>query len=156
MKRIQVTLPRDRWYPGTLTLRDAEGKRILAGIPCYGKADSGRAQVEGNPSRDPTKPYGDTPSGIYEPAKVLLFDPAHHRMGRWAILLEGVSGDALAARQNGRKDLAVHAGRGNYDPTREKGGLMATYGCLRLADDHMESLVGLIGDEEVEVTIEDI
>lgn len=149
MKRIHVFLPADRTKPGYLHLFDDDGSAQDLDLECLGKADNGRAAAEGNPSRDPTKPYGDTPSGRYERTRIVDFDAPHARMGRAWIPLTGETGDALEAMQRGRTGLGIHAGRGD-------GRLVPTYGCLRMLDHDFEVLAGALGDEEFRVTIEDL
>jgi len=144
---LVARLPDNRYRAGTFTLYHAGGLTLLAG-DCLGKADNERAAKEGNPSRDPILPYGDTPLGGYVPAKVVRFDPPHHRMGAIAIPLIGASGDALQARVRGKRTgLFIHGGRGDDR-------LVPTYGCLRLRDRDMAEIARLVGDSIVEVTIE--
>ncbi|WP_316978033.1 L,D-transpeptidase [Shumkonia mesophila] len=146
MFTLFVNLPRNRWMPGTAHLFGPDGKPVLDNMPCRGKADNKRAAEALNPTRDPARPWGDTPTGTYAPALVTRFDPPHRTFGRYAILLEGVSGQALAAKVNGRTDLAAHGGRGNDN-------LMATYGCLRLHDRDMEAVAEAVGDDLVTTEI---
>jgi hypothetical protein len=142
-----ATLPSDRRLAGEYRLFNAAGNVVHAGA-CLGKADNLRAAQEGNPSRDPIEPYGDTPLGGYVPAKVSRFDPPHHRMGAVAIPLEGADGDALQARVRGKRaGLFIHAGRGD-------GRLVPTFGCLRLRDQDMAAVARIIGDDLVEVIVE--
>lgn len=145
---INVFLPRDRTRPGYLHLFDSDGERLLAEVPCRGKADNQQAAKNGNPTRNPTRPYGDTPAGVYMPSRVTRYDPPHKTFGKYAILLEGEAGDALKARENGRSGLAIHGGRGD-------GRLIATYGCIRVRDSDMQRLVDAIGDRQVIVEVVD-
>lgn len=144
---IQVCLPANRWNAGVLHVFDPSGKCVLKDIPCRGKADGGRAKKEGNSSRDTTKPFGDTPLGLYRPSKITHYDPPRNTVGSCCIWLVGQSGDALKAVQNNRTGLALHANRGN-----EK--LMATYGCIRVFERDMAQISEAIGDERVTVTID--
>lgn len=146
MYKLAVNLPGNRWNTGEAHLFAPDGGPVLAHMPCYGKADNKRAAEALNPTRDQTRPWGDTPSGTYAPTRVLRFNPPHRTFGRYAILLEGVSGQALAAKANGRTDLAVHGGRGDAK-------LMATYGCLRLFDRDIEAIAKAVGDDLVAVEI---
>lgn len=149
MYKIDIHYSTNRNRFGFLRLYDAEGRSLLPyDFPCFGKADSARASKKGNPSRNPVLPWGDAPSGRFKPVHVSRFDPPRSTFGPTAILLEGVSGDAKIAKDNGRTGLAIHAERGNHR-------LMATYGCTRLLDDDMEFLCELIDDELVEVKIID-
>lgn len=144
--RIFVYLPTDRWKPGFLRLFDPNGTKMLYDMPCRGKADGGRATKEGNPARDPAKPFGDTPSGLYRPSRITRFSPSHKTLGPLAILLEGQTGEALKAAQQGRTGLALHGGRGDDQ-------LMATHGCIRVFDRDMALLAGAIGDAPVKLEV---
>jgi hypothetical protein len=149
MMQIVAWLPQDRRLVGALHLFGPRGGLIATGVPCLGKADGARAAAAHNPERRPVLPYGDTPAGTYKPALVEIFETWHPRMGRGCIPLEGEAGDALIAAQHGRTGLAIHAGRGD-------GGLVPTYGCLRLADSVFDRLVAAIGDEPVRVRVIDL
>ena len=148
MYTLETFLPTDRWLPGFMRLYRAgpEAGRLFYDIPCRGKADSKRAAKNGNPKRHPFAPWGDIPSGIYRPASPTLFKPKHRTFGHAAILLEGETGDALKARQNGRTGLAIHANRGNDR-------LMATYGCIRVFDRDMDLFVNTILGDTVRVAV---
>lgn len=143
---IEVFLPRDRAKSGYLHLFEGDGECVIYDVPCRGKADNQRAAANGNAARDPTLPYGDTPSGRYLPARVIRYNPRHPTFGPYAILLEGESGDALKAKRNGRTGLAIHGGRGDDL-------LVATYGCIRVHDSEMGRLAHVIGDREVVVEV---
>lgn len=147
--RISIALPADRVRPGRLRLVSDGG--VLLDVPCLGKADSGRALKEGNPDRDPVKPYGDTPGGTYHAAKVVTFDPEHQRMGRHAIPLIGSGGPALKAMDL-RTGLYIHATPGN-DANRGTDRLIPTFGCVRLLDADMAALAQRLGDNPVEIEI---
>ena len=145
---IDAYLPVDRTLPGFLRVTSPVGAQLLYDIPCRGKADSQNAAAHGNPDRDPTRPWGDIPSGVYRPTRLMRYDPPQRTFGRFAILLEGQDGDALLAAQRGRTGLAIHGNRGNER-------LMATYGCLRLFDRDMELLAHAIVGTVV-VTVHDV
>ena len=144
--KILAVLPADRTRPGWLRL--LEGTLLAFTARCLGKADNGRALARGNPTRDPVLPYGDTPSGIYSPAKAIAFDPPHPRMGRHAIPLIGVSGPALTAMTL-RDQLYIHGGRGDDR-------LIPTFGCLRLLDRDMAALVGELRGMRADIEIADL
>ena len=81
---IQVKLPADRTQLGELALASASGEQIFGPVRCYGKADNKGAADHGNPARDPTKAYGDTPCGGFKcavgsvtatPANVKMYGP---------------------------------------------------------------------------------
>ncbi len=149
--RIAVLLPKDRTRPGTLRLLDDAGTPMLA-MPCLGKSDNAKALENDNPTRDPTKPWGDTPAGTYRPAKVRRFTPEHATLGPYAIPLIGIGGQALEAVKGGRTELYIHATRTN-DGGRGEDRLIPTYGCLRIEDDDMRALVEVLGETMAEIEI---
>jgi len=164
MYHIRIRLPKDRTRHGVLILgldprikgdprvAPGGGLALLPSILCYGKADNARAAEAGNPGRDPTRPYGDTPAGVFARTRVERFATPHPRLGRaWIPLapVAGQPGQAAAALANGREGLGIHAGRGD-------GELMPTYGCVRLGDRDFAVLARRIGDGAVEVTIEEV
>ena len=136
--KILITLPADRAQPGKLTYDQRT-------VPCLGKADNARAMANGNPMRDPTFPWGDAPTGLYASARPVWF-ATRTPLGEAWIPLDGVQGDALAARHNGRTGLGIHAGRGS-------GRLIPTYGCIRLRARDFYGMIGVIGDQRVDVEI---
>lgn len=146
--RIVVKLPprTARQSPGTLRLlEESTGVELLA-CPCLGKADGQAAAAAGNPSRDPTKAEGDTPTGVYAAAKLLPIapsDPNHDHMGDWFLPLIGISGDAMRAKNNGRHGLAIHAGRGDDR-------LVPTHGCLRIRTLDMTALKDALAGRAVD------
>lgn len=123
---IRITLPRDRWRLGTLQVEDVAGHLVAGPFPCYGKADNAEALAHGNPSRAPTRPYGDHPLGIY---RITEFREHYKDFGPWFILLEPTAGPALVAARNGRSGLAIHGG-----PLNAEGRLRPTFGCVRVHD----------------------
>ena len=136
--KIHITLPSDRALPGKLTYE----RRT---VPCLGKADNARAVANANPTRDPTHPWGDAPTGLYAPARPVWL-ATRTPLGEAWIPLDGVQGDALTARHNGRTGLGIHAGRGI-------GRLVPTYGCIRLRARDFYGILSAIGDRRVDVEI---
>jgi len=141
MATIVVKLPDDRTEYGTIQVEDDAGNVLAGPFPAYGKADNSRASNEGNPSRDPVRPYGDTPTGGYllgavEPtgAGTGFSEPTYGNAG--AIRLIPNSGQALEAEHNGRSGLLIHGGS-----TNATGGLRPTYGCVRVGNDDMAKVV---------------
>lgn len=145
-KRILILLPRDRTRPGVLHLFGADGAQLEA-VPCRGKADGARAAKEGNPSRSSIRRYGDTPTGRYKRTRPTSTGDAATKLGPTWIPLEGAEGDALIAKHD-RTGLGIHAGRGNE--------LIATYGCIRVGQNDFDDLVAAIGEDDVDVTIEEL
>lgn len=130
-------LPAGRLTIGSLTL--AEGPQELFMVPCYGKADNAAATAAGNPTRDPLRPFGDFPLGLYRVTPYIiptdqrkLLSPTFIRTyGPYGYLIcDPEEGDARTAARNGRFGLRVHSGA-----LDARGRLRATHGCLRCADD---------------------
>lgn len=151
MKSILVRLPTNRWNTGTLYVYGDKHDLILAPMAARGKADGKKAARKGNPARDPTLPYGDTPAGTYKPGRVVMFAEKHERLGAGWIEIEGESGDAAQALANGRSGIAIHAGAGN-----DAAHLRATYGCIRVTDIDFRHLAFVLGHDLVQVTVEDV
>lgn len=159
--QIKVTLSRDRRQLGRLRLLEGDIERFSC--LCYSKADSLEASRQGNPSRDPTRRNGDTPTGKYEG----IIDPPRlptdeakrlawlRKFGKWqAIRLSPISGDALTAHSNGRRGLLIHGG--NLSP---HGSLLETSHGLRIEDKDQMTLVQLLkkaNAQTVSVEIEEI
>ena len=146
MFHLYVELLSDRVQPGTAMLVDAEGdQRGFWSI--LGKADNGRAARAHNAARHPGLPYGDTPSGIYHPSRIVMFAEEHERIGKGWLPLTGAYGMAKwATTTGGRTGLGLHAGRGNDR-------LVPTFGCLRLRDQDFDRLRTIIGDDPIRVIV---
>ncbi|CDO60826.1 hypothetical protein BN1012_Phect2613 [Candidatus Phaeomarinobacter ectocarpi] len=147
-KRIEISLPENRLNIGTLKVLDEDGNQLLADIECRGKADNQRAAKRGNPLRHSTYPYGDTPSGEYAPTKCVVFREEIERFGIGWIPMEGISGDAHLAKDNGRTGLAIHGGRGNER-------LVPTFGCVRVRDIDFRHMAHVLGDDDIAISIKD-
>jgi hypothetical protein len=134
--QILVTLQTNRSLPGTLRLLGADGRVIVQGI-CLGKADGAAAAKAGNPVRNPVRPVGDTPTGEYAGRLLGWVPPPARSYGTVEpIVLDPMSGQALEAKQNGRKGLWIHGG----DLTAG-GFLRPTYGCIRVTPATHSSIV---------------
>lgn len=147
--KIKVRLRQDRANSGVLTIYYKDLK--VCEFPCLGKADTRKATYHNNPSRDPTKPWGDTPTGRYGPTEIVWFDDHIKGIGEAAIPLplEGAQGpQAEAARANGRSGLYIHAGRGS-------GRLRPSYGCLRLRFNDFIRVLNLLAGHKFNVIIEE-
>lgn len=141
---IDVQLPADRTGLGRLRLLDSSDAAVFGPIPAYGKADNAAARAHGNPTRDPLKPWGDTPLGVYRCtlATVAVTPTIERKYGPFGyIVLDPLSGPALVARQNGRFGLLIHAGALNA-----QGKLRPTFGCVRIADGDMKNLRAAIAE----------
>lgn len=114
---------------GTLTATTA-GSSITA--RCLGMVDSAYAAQHNNPTRDPEHLGGVHPFGTYRVLHAIRYtpnDPDYHTYGPAFLVLDPVDGEALSAKKNGRKGLAIHGGAQTDD-----GKLRPTYGCLRVPD----------------------
>ncbi|MGA7410622.1 MAG: L,D-transpeptidase [Bryobacteraceae bacterium] len=102
-----------------------------------------RRRSSNRSARDPTQPFGDTPTGRYAIVELVNHTPGETRVHTYgahpSILLDPLSGQALRAKQNGRTGLMVHGGA-----PPATGGLRPTNGCVRLSEDDQGSLVPLI------------
>lgn len=142
---VIVTLPKNRWNTGLIRVEEPGGKELFASL-CRGKADGQNAAKHGNPDRDPTLPWGDTPTGDYLQTRLIEFAEPTQLGDAW-VPIEGVSGAAAAAKQNGRTGLGIHAGRGAK--------LMATYGCVRLRQSDFDRFADVVGDNRLAVRVQE-
>ncbi len=146
--RIVIQLPADRRQLGVLRLLDASGKALLS-AHCLGLADRAAATAHGNPSRDPLKPFGDTPLGEYK--CIVNFHPETvaatiHSFGPYGwIDLIPTAGPALQSAHNGRAGLRIHSGDPN-PAYAQWNGLRPTYGCVRIPDADMLALMRGVKD----------
>lgn len=139
--QVFVTLPHDRATTGFIMLI-AGGKTLAGPFRVLGKADDEMAAKKGNPDRDPTQPFGDTPTGDYT---ATLGTRAASYGPNGVIELSPASGNALTAEENGRDGLLIHGGKPN-----KLGKLRPTYGCLRVADDDMGIIMNALRDRTLE------
>ena len=139
---LRASLPRTRSLSGTLHLLGDHENILWGPVPCFGKADNEGAANHDNPTRDPLYAYGDHPSGQYRITAWVPTgtDPEEIRKygASGKLVLDPLHGQALGAKQNGRFGLLIHGGAigGPYVY-----GFRPTYGCLRLLNDDMASLV---------------
>ena len=136
-----ATLHRDRAIPGAIEARNATG-RIGGPWECLGKADNAKAAAHHNPSRDPLKKYGDTPTGIYTcsvgiaQANTRTFGP--HPF----IALAAKAGQCVrAVIEWGRTGFGLHGGDLN-----QIGKLRPTWGCLRVHNETMAEIHALAAE----------
>lgn len=149
---IRVSLFRDRGKLGRLVLLEDAGTLLAGPFPALGLSDLNAARAAGNPNRDPLKRMGHTPTGVYSGFRSAPLKP-EGTYGKYQVIrLEPVSGAALQAHMNGRRGILIHGGRPRFD-----GSLRGTYGCIRVSDEHMLTLLKAIGDEEkVRVEVNEI
>ena len=130
---ILFALHKNRLIPGDAVITDDTGVVHLGPWECLGCCDSFAATQHDNPTCDPLKPWGSTPTGTYKIQSLLNHGPLEaniHSYGPYDTLaLIGTSGDALAATGGSdplRSGIEAHAG----DPG-PNGVLRVTHGCLR-------------------------
>ena len=144
---LKFVLPLNRARSGYFVATDEEGS-LLAHGRCLGRADNRRAAKMGNPERKPRIPWGDTPTGTYEPTTAIMWALESDTYGKGWIPLTGATGDALAAVEGGRTGIAIHAGRDYTD-----GRLVPTYGCLRVSSMDFDQIVTAAAGGEILVTV---
>jgi hypothetical protein len=145
MTKIVVSLSSNRDKLGQLTYYDLTG--LAVGNPYWvlGRADRGYAKVKGdNPTADPLKRYGNTPTGIYSVTGILptgdgtQLTPTHSYGPNGALNLLPKSGQALQAATSGqRTGLLVHGGDLFPNATL----LRPTHGCIRMSNDDIAALI---------------
>jgi hypothetical protein len=109
---------------------------------CYGRADHGTARKNGNPNADSTQPYGDTPTGGFDVAGIRAVQPSEMEKygSQDALLLKGITGEAMIREANSGHQLLIHGGRPSFGTVL----LRPTNGCLRLLDQDMKDLLGAL------------
>lgn len=144
MIRLFAKLPHDRTAEGTLWA--VEDARLVVGPDrCCGKADNQAAIAHGNPTRDPLKPFGDTPCGVYRIIEVdrISDKEQNQHFGPVFLKLRPVAGDAArSGSEHNRSGFGIHGG-----PLLEDGQLRPTNGCLRTGDAFVLILADLIEAE---------
>lgn len=133
--RLEITLRRDRRILGVLALH--QGERMVFSCPCLGRADAINAAQAGNPTRDPFRRNGDTPTGQYTGRIERHPMEPERTYGKWPpIRLIPAGGDALIAHNNGRRGLLIHGG--HLGPN---GIMRPTNGCVRVEDKHQNAIL---------------
>jgi len=128
--QINILLPKNRKALGHLTV--VEGAETLFECECLGLADQARATAAGNPTRDPIRKNGDTPTGTYQATVAAAPSLPLRSYGPFPLIhLTPVSDQALEAARNGRSGLAIHSGDLNSALTWWHG-LRPTEGCVRI------------------------
>lgn len=142
---VTITVPADRKKPGTLVLRNADGKTLFS-CRCLARS-AGHAS---NPTRDPLGYRGDTPVGKYATTFVSHLARPITGIGKLWVGLDPddfYDTQARKAEVKGRRGLGIHGGRGNTV-------LKATHGCIRLLDRDMEDFARIAGKTRFTVVIE--
>lgn len=136
--RLVATFPADRSQQGKL--QAFVGQAQIGEWPCLGKADNARAKQSGNPTRDPLKQFGDTPTGTWK-VRVGTVQTDIATYGLLAPFTLWPSGGAALESHsptNRRTGIWIHGGALNA-----AGGLRPTYGCIRVHDATMDALHAL-------------
>jgi hypothetical protein len=134
-------LPKNRESEGTFWITDSAGATIFGPVRARGEADNSGAAAHGNVIEDPTKAYGDHPSGLYAIIAVVHDPVPAHSYGPVFLKLDPRDGEALTAKLNGRAGIGIHGG----DPG-PGGGLRSTFGCLRLTNEAVQQVGQLVQD----------
>lgn len=143
-----IKLPKDRRELGELRLFGADAgvtARPIFSCLCLGRS-AGHAT---NPSRDPLRFRGHTPTGTYAPTFVTALARPIAGIGSLWIGLDPIGGQAQRAEDAGRTGLGIHGGRGDEV-------YKMTHGCIRLRDTDMAALARAAGKLRFNVTIEDL
>ncbi len=138
MIRLIAKLPKDRTQLGTISAYvDGEHRGQW---PCYGKADNAMAAAKGNPSRNPLKQFGDTPTGTWKMIMGAKQSNTNTYGVHPVIMLNPTGGQALNSYSpdNRRSGIWIHGGSPN-----RAGGLRPTNGCIRVADEDMVAIHAL-------------
>jgi len=147
---INVTVPSDRTKLGTLELLGPGGSVLAGPFWIYAKADNKTAKTNGNATRSPTQPYGDTPTGTFNITALSPSGPgtAYSDAGKFGpngvFKLDPTGGQAATAKANGRTGLLIHGGDLRPSPLVNGMTLRPTNGCIRMSNDDLLALAGAI------------
>jgi uncharacterized membrane protein YgcG len=144
-----VRVPEDRDQAGVVEIR-SNFRMVAKGIAAA-SASSALAAQHGNPGRDPLRPWGHPPLGLY---RYLAQGPVPAgcdiEYGRQALVFQPETGKALEAEAFGRLLLMVYAG-----PAGKAGRLRPTQGGLRLEQSTFDALLeALAPDPQAVLSIE--
>ena len=175
MRYIIVTLPVNRILLGSGGVFDdqaSDSSKPIFSFEVDGKSDNAAAAAAGNPLRDPTKPFGDTPCGEYvasigyEPDDAAGVNRRSYGMpddtGKipviWLQPIEGAPASQAWQRQLNENTaaghfvdmgLALHSG-----PPNAQGALRPTHGCIRSRQSDQTHLLGLfVGVKSFKVSV---
>ncbi|MGA2500308.1 MAG: L,D-transpeptidase [Tepidisphaeraceae bacterium] len=145
---ISISVPKDRRQYGTLSCGELSCR-------CYCKADNGAAIAAGNPTRDPRRKDGDTPTGTYA-ATLGQVELPERSYGPYRVIhLNPTVGDGVLRAQDEHLQpddlgLLMHSG-----PLAKDGkSLRPTHGCIRLDDVNQKALVSLMEQTEEAVLLD--
>ena len=118
---VDVALPTDRNYLGTLTLYNAAGTQILQDI-CLGKSESGASMLTY---------HGNTPTGEYT-GHLMVHNDSTYSYGPYMVIATNpVSGVIV---ESGRDGIWIHGGDPNTNTNSNHYPLRVTYGCVRVTN----------------------
>jgi hypothetical protein len=148
MSKLVVVVPRGRAFCGRAYVVGGDGAMRAGPFRALATASARVAEKNGNPECSTLLPFGHPPAGTYVIAASLPPGYAHRRRARrygrvGAVLLAPTGGDALRARANGRKLIAIHAG-----PPDTSRRLRPTRGGIRLSNTHMRKLLAAINEAQ--------
>lgn len=143
MAKVLILVPQDRSRCGRALIVAHDGRALMGPFRVLATASRRVARAQGNPERSPLLPFGHPPAGSYAIVASLPPGTPHRRSRRFgglgALLLEPRSGTALEAARKGRRRFALHGG-----PADAQGRLRPTRGGLRVADEDLAALLGVV------------
>ncbi len=132
---INIIVPKDRRSEGLLVFFDNTGIIMKSYALAMGTTNNAIFIPEGK---------GSTPKGLWSSwhEKVHIGETSYGDYG--LIKVAGLSGDAKTATEKGRAGIAIHCGHTNGNAKgiyNDDGSLMFTYGCIRVYNSDMKTLV---------------
>ena len=152
--KLSITAPQDRRKLASATLYNDKGEKVHGPFDCLALADSTKARNEGNPSRNPLLPFGDTPTGVYKGNIIAPIGVEHSYGPGEAINLQPVSGDCKLCGDT-RTGLLVHGGDLNTTQTYMAlwRGLRPTYGCVRFKNEDLKTVTDALKGQTFDVEL---
>jgi hypothetical protein len=146
---LRYRIPANREKLGSCELVSSECELVLGPFICLARSDNQKAARAMNPTRDPLKPFGDTPAGLYRvsiepPGEIFAYGPGRR------LLFQGIGGPAKEA-MHVRSGIMAHGGKLNPKYTWWQG-LRPTYGCIRHLDADLEQILARIDSAGGEVS----
>lgn len=152
---LQVSLFHDREKLGSYKLVNEKTNVTVQSGVVLGLSDNSAAKAHDNPMRDPLKPFGDTPTGVWIGTLFAASTDTHAYGPNKRLLLTPVSGDAKTAST--RTGIMCHGG--DLNPFyKQWDGLRPTDGCLRFHDAEIKSITDFVSaaGTKVNVTVTEI
>ena len=140
---IIASFPTNRDIKGVLKLYDNNNRLIFGPVDALGRGSNSPLNKQNH--ADWMLPDADIPTGEYQ---VSIVDPGnslssfgpHKRV--W--LEKALSGNALLAEKNGRKEIMIHGGDPITDHSLPWFPLHPTLGCIRLSNTDQAALISAI------------